>query len=249
MAARRRISASTPGPVTFAAEDSHSGLVRTLGKRVGGNASRVRIPHPPPLRSAGTVLEPVEVAVSYMSRPILSSRQRRVERNNRLRAVIPFLVVFLIGFGLAWLVKPGAKAVDPTTGCRYVSVIPAKVLPKPSQITVNVYNSTKRVGLAAITAIDLKTRGFKGGIVGSSKDNIRGIGEIRYGSGSRAAAERVAAYAPGTLLKHDPTKKPGDASIDLVLGEAFGQLAPDAQVQVILAIPSAQAVGKGCPQL
>ncbi len=29
-------------------EDSHSGRVRTLGKRVKGNLSRVQIPHPPP---------------------------------------------------------------------------------------------------------------------------------------------------------------------------------------------------------
>ena len=28
-------------------EDSHSGRVRTLGKRVKGNLSRVQIPHPP----------------------------------------------------------------------------------------------------------------------------------------------------------------------------------------------------------
>ena len=34
--------------VASAAEDSPSGLWRTLGKRVGGNPSRVRIPHPPP---------------------------------------------------------------------------------------------------------------------------------------------------------------------------------------------------------
>ena len=35
-------------PVSSSAEDSHSGRVRTLGKRVGGNLSRVQIPHPPP---------------------------------------------------------------------------------------------------------------------------------------------------------------------------------------------------------
>src|SRR5690606_7750679 len=40
--------ASTPhGHVMFPAEDSPSGLGRTLGKRVGGNPSRVRISYPP----------------------------------------------------------------------------------------------------------------------------------------------------------------------------------------------------------
>src|SRR6201997_5343561 len=41
----------TPG--SFRAEDSPSGLGRTLGKRVGGNASRVRISHPPPEMLSG----------------------------------------------------------------------------------------------------------------------------------------------------------------------------------------------------
>lgn len=42
--------ASTPQRlVLFAAEDSPSGLGRTLGKRVGGNPSRVRISYPPPV--------------------------------------------------------------------------------------------------------------------------------------------------------------------------------------------------------
>lgn len=42
--------ASTPQRlVLFAAEDSPRGLGRTLGKRVGGNPSRVRISYPPPV--------------------------------------------------------------------------------------------------------------------------------------------------------------------------------------------------------
>ena len=35
-------------------EDSHSGRVRTLGKRVKGNLSRVQIPHPPPFTVRST---------------------------------------------------------------------------------------------------------------------------------------------------------------------------------------------------
>ena len=50
MFARRRFF----GPVGLPAEDSPSGLGRTLGKRVGGNPSRVRISHPPPRWTAAT---------------------------------------------------------------------------------------------------------------------------------------------------------------------------------------------------
>src|SRR5665213_2888506 len=47
----RRHRASTIHGIACSAEDSHSGRVRTLGKRVGGNSSRVQIPHPPPNQS------------------------------------------------------------------------------------------------------------------------------------------------------------------------------------------------------
>ena len=45
---RARVRAGPRIPVSSPAEDSPSGLGRTLGKRVGGNPSRVRISHPPP---------------------------------------------------------------------------------------------------------------------------------------------------------------------------------------------------------
>src|SRR5262249_33159040 len=41
-------SPTPAAPVSFPAEDSPSGLGRTLGKRVGGNPSGVRISYPPP---------------------------------------------------------------------------------------------------------------------------------------------------------------------------------------------------------
>ncbi len=187
--------------------------------------------------------------MSYSTRPHLSSYQYRVRRRDRLKVVLPFLLVFAIGFGVAWVVKPAQHVISTASGCTYSQVIPAKVLPHPSAITVNVYNATKRVGLASLTSVDLRTRGFKSGIVASSSENIKGIAEIRYGAGFRPAANRLAAYVPGGVVKRDATKKPGDSSVDLIIGDSFGQLAPDQQVSAILAIPSAQASGKGCPRL
>ena len=183
-----------------------------------------------------------------VNRPHLVSRRRRVSRSEQLRRFAPFLVVFGIGFAAAWLVKPGPQVVDPTLGCTYTSVIPAEVLPKPKQVTVNVFNSTKRVGLASITSIDLKLRGFKAGLVESSSENIPGIAIIRYGAGNKAAADRLAAYVPGALLQV-AKKDAADTSVDLILGEAFGAIAPNEQAAAILAIPSASASGKGCPRI
>ncbi len=66
------------------AEDSHSGLVRTLGKRVGVTPSRVRISHPPPIQ-ASTVSSAARAAVSgggcrrccrVISRPSTAAAER-----------------------------------------------------------------------------------------------------------------------------------------------------------------------------
>ena len=46
-------------------EDSHSGRVRTLGKRVKGNLSRVQIPHPPP--NLLTLTEPLNLYADVFS--------------------------------------------------------------------------------------------------------------------------------------------------------------------------------------
>ena len=47
-AAARRFRGAAPPLVASPAEDSHSGLVRTIGNRVGIKPSGVQIPHPPP---------------------------------------------------------------------------------------------------------------------------------------------------------------------------------------------------------
>src|SRR5262245_13575442 len=51
--AGNEFASTSLGHVMFRAEDSPRGLGRTLGKRVGGNPSRVRISYPPPLLSPG----------------------------------------------------------------------------------------------------------------------------------------------------------------------------------------------------
>src|SRR5699024_9659830 len=47
---RSRLAEPGPVPVPSYPEDSHSGRVRSLGKRVGLTPSGVRIPYPPPDR-------------------------------------------------------------------------------------------------------------------------------------------------------------------------------------------------------
>ena len=169
---------------------------------------------------------------------------------------VAMLVLFGVGFGIATLFKGsgGADVADATAspstsalvdGCTTVMVTPAEVLPLASRVTVNVYNSTKRVGIAGETSKLLSVRGFK--IAKVENDplgvGVKGAGEIRFGTKGELNAQLMAYHFPdATLIKDDR----GGKRIDVVLGQQFSDLADDAEVVAKLAQPSASASPEGC---
>ena len=169
---------------------------------------------------------------------------------------VAMLVLFGVGFGIATLFKGsgGADVADATAspstsalvdGCTTVMVTPAEVLPLASRLTVNVYNSTKRVGIAGETSKLLSVRGFK--IAKVENDplgvGVEGVGEIRFGTKGELNAQLMAYHFPdATLIKDDR----GGKRIDVVLGQQFSDLADDAEVVAQLAQPSASASPEGC---
>ena len=169
---------------------------------------------------------------------------------------VAMLVLFGVGFGIATLFKGsgGADVADATAspstsalvdGCTTVMVTPAEVLPLASRVTVNVYNSTKRVGIAGETSKLLSVRGFK--IAKVENDplgvGVEGVGEIRFGTKGELNAQLMAYHFPdATLIKDDR----GGKRIDVVLGQQFSDLADDAEVVAQLAQPSASASPEGC---
>jgi hypothetical protein len=121
--------------------------------------------------------------------------------------------------------KPhSSRSASPTT---------ASKLPKPKSITLNVYNSTTRNGLARKTANLLANRGFT---IGSVKNDpsttaVKGPAEVRYGAKGVLAARVVAAEVRGATLVED---KRSSADVDIALGAAFQHLASPAQVKAAL---------------
>ncbi|MFF3754154.1 LytR C-terminal domain-containing protein [Streptomyces sp. NPDC002018] len=99
-------------------------------------------------------------------------------------------------------------------------------LPKPGQITVNVYNATPRGGLAKTTADELKKRGFRIGKVGNAPaqydKKVPGAGILL---GSPAAANTTLSVL-GTQLKdaEQRTDARETADVDLLIGSAFKEL-------------------------
>jgi hypothetical protein len=93
------------------------------------------------------------------------------------------------------------------------------------QVTVNVYNATKRNGLAASTAKSLKERGFVIGTTSNdpAKKAIAAPAEVRFGPAGEKAAALVIALVTGALPVKDSR---ADGSVDLVLGDGFTTLVP-----------------------
>ena len=94
----------------------------------------------------------------------------------------------------------------------------------PRAITVNVYNATKRRGLAGTVATELRKRGFRVGKVDNDplERRVTGLAEVRNSTQGADAARTVTAQV-GTVVAVPDQRK--DATVDLVLGRGFPRAA------------------------
>jgi hypothetical protein len=150
-----------------------------------------------------------------------SESSERARKRRRTAIVLVVVVLVLAGaFYYAasyWNAGPSPSATATCTPAAGSSAA-------PSQVTVNVYNATKRQGLASSTAKIVKERGFVVGTVQNdpAKKTIAQSAEVRYGPNGEASAQLVIALVPGSVPVKDSR---ADASVDLVIGEKFTALA------------------------
>ncbi|MEU9994752.1 LytR C-terminal domain-containing protein [Streptomyces sp. NPDC050848] len=166
-------------------------------------------------------------------------RMRRPRHRRRIVLAAGAAVVVLgaAGWGTLQLIDVfsggGADGTKTTAGraadCKpapKATVAPVAALPKPTQITVNVYNATPRSGLAKSTADELKKRGFVIGKVGNAPaaydKKVPGTGMLLGAPGATKGAFSVL----GTQLKGATTKTDARATadVDLIIGTAFKAL-------------------------
>jgi len=143
-------------------------------------------------------------------------RRYRVRRQRRSAIVI---VVVLLGLGGAFYYASTYfrdTAPKPTPCTTAAPVVPLE----PADVSLNVYNSTSRRGLAAAVAKTATERGFKVKTVGNDplKATIAQTAQIRFGSEGAASAELVQSHVPQSVLVDD--KRKGD-TIDLVVGQGW----------------------------
>ncbi|RVU27149.1 LytR family transcriptional regulator [Streptomyces antnestii] len=178
-------------------------------------------------------------------------RMRRSRGRSRivLAVVASVVAVGLIGWGTLQLIDvftggDKASAAGATGDCRTrpsASPSPSaspKVLPKPGQVTVNVFNATPRSGLAKQTADELKKRGFTIGDVGNAAKEydkkVKGPGLLLGAkTATDAALPVLGTQLPGAELKTDGRARP--ATVDLIIGTSFKQLTTKADADKALA--------------
>ncbi|GGT22078.1 LytR C-terminal domain-containing protein [Streptomyces purpureus] len=164
-------------------------------------------------------------------------RMRRARRRRRivLSAVAAVIALGLAGWGTLQLVDvfTGGSGKKTTAGRKAgcepgptTAAAPPVPLPKPAQVTVNVYNATPRSGLAKSTADELKKRGFVIGKVGNAPaaydKKVPGTGMLLGApTATKGAFPVLATQLKGATTKTDTR---ATADVDLIIGTAFTTL-------------------------
>ena len=139
---------------------------------------------------------------------------------SRRRSIITITVVCLLLFFAFWYAlsyyqasrgAPAPPTARPTTTCI-----------DPSDVRVSVLNGTRRDGLAAGVAGQLKKRGFVVEKVANNPDgqDVSGVGLLRYPKSELPKVSLVAEHV-GKLTREEVAKQP---TITLVLGKGFTEL-------------------------
>jgi hypothetical protein len=177
-----------------------------------------------------------------VSHVVESAASRRHRRNRRTAIILVVLVAALAGafyYAASYMNRPSTPAAASDCPTTDITAKGPDAQVAPGQVTVNVYNSTSRAGLAADTAKSVKARGFVVGKVANdpAKKKIDGVGEVRFGANGKAASALVVALLDGATPVQDAR---ADATVDLVIGNGFKQLnpAPSTTTAAAAAAPS-----------
>ncbi|MEO6881917.1 MAG: envelope integrity protein Cei [Mycobacteriaceae bacterium] len=126
--------------------------------------------------------------------------------------------------------KPGARVEAPSLD----SVAPAP----PGSFVMRVLNANGQRGQAGLVSAELiKTYGFAGAEPASANDalfynqNMRCVGQIRFGPQGRAQARTMHLMVPCAELVQDTRQ---DNGVELSLGTLFGELTPSPDARSIL---------------
>ncbi|MFE3518680.1 LytR C-terminal domain-containing protein [Streptomyces sp. NPDC059166] len=183
-------------------------------------------------------------------------RRPRHRRKLILSASAAVVALGLAGWGTLQLIdvftggdKQANAAAHPKNCPAPKASAPAKVLPKPAAIKVNIYNATPRSGLAKAAAAELEKRGFTIGKVDNAPaaydKKVPGTGMLLGGTTAMNGSFPVlATQLPGAAQKTD-TRRTND--VDLIIGTKFKAFStPTAAASALTALTRPAPAPSGC---
>jgi hypothetical protein len=178
--------------------------------------------------------------VGTTDRPPVRARSGR----RPLPPLIFLLVLAVAALGVWWYVlrQHSDDLAAQQAACSSAAAAPPSLA--PGTVTVRVLNATGQRGLAATVARELQSRGFTVTEYGndSSGRTITGVGEIRHGARGREAAAYLGVYFKGAS---DYLDTRATATVDVVIGPDFKQVATQDQVATALE-PGSAAASASC---
>jgi hypothetical protein len=99
----------------------------------------------------------------------------------------------------------------------------------PAEVTIKVYNGTSTPGLAESVTTEFKNRRFTTQKPAENKTKYGGVADIKYGPDAVGRAQLLRAYFLDRSKLEYSAKRKG-ASIDIVIGSQFRQLATTTEV-------------------
>jgi hypothetical protein len=175
--------------------------------------------------------------------------RRNVRRRGRSRhrgrtIVVLLLIATAVAAGVGWRLHDTDTTVAAQKRPSCPPTLSAQPVVAAHDVHVNVYNATKRHGLASEVATELRKRGF---VVGKVENDpagraVTGVAEVRASTSGTAPARTVGAQVASFVTVPDQRK---DASVDLVLGAAFRSLRSSSAAAAALS-PTPSPRPSGC---
>lgn len=149
----------------------------------------------------------------------------------RVRAlvVVGLLAVLAVIFVAVAVVRDSQGDAGAAKGCPDGWPLADVTLRETKDVKINVLNATDEAGRAASVADDFRNRKFQVKKVGNAPKGIDEVAVLRYGPKGVGSAHLLRAYfLDNAKTDYDPKRT--DDTVDVVLGDAFQQLATTTEV-------------------
>ncbi|MEU4675794.1 LytR C-terminal domain-containing protein [Micromonospora sp. NPDC023737] len=147
----------------------------------------------------------------------------------RALVVVGLLAVLAVIFVAVAVVRDSQSEAGAAKSCPDGWPLADVTLRETNEVKINVLNATDEAGRASSVADDFRNRKFQVKKVGNAPKGVDEVAVLRYGPKGVGSAHLLRAYfLDNAETEYDPKRT--DDTVDVVLGDAFQQLATTTEV-------------------